>query len=167
TRHSELAAAAGELGISAVHQFDHPDGQLDTVGIGELVAEIQPLVRDVDLLLVFDEAGITGHPDHIHATAAAVAVAERHDLTVVAWTIDLHVAATLNAEFGAGFVGHNSTDIDLRLPVDRRRQRAAMQHHDSQFTGNPVPGRRIELTGDTEPLRYLRHASTPAQKGAA
>ncbi len=157
-RRCELAAAANELGVTTVHQFDHPDGHLSTVDLAVLTAALQPLANDIDLLLVFDEGGITGHPDHIHATAAAMAVADALDLPVLAWTLDLHVADTLNTEFNACFVGRADSEIHVRLPVDRRRQRAAMRCHDSQFTGNPVPERRIALTGDTEPLRFLRRA---------
>lgn len=157
-RRSELGAAATELGINTVHQLDHPDGQLSTVDIGLLATAIQPLASDSDLLLVFDEGGITGHPDHIHATAAAMAVADRLDLPVLAWTLDLHVADTLNAEFNGRFVGRADGEIHVRLPVERGRQRAAMRCHDSQLTGNAVPERRIALTGDVEPLRFLRRS---------
>lgn len=155
-RRCELTAAADELGISTVHQFNHADGRLSAVDLAGLTAAIEPLADHIDLLLVFDEGGITGHPDHIHATAAAMAVADTLDLPVLAWTLDAHVADTLNSEFDARFVGRAEREIHVRLPVDRRRQRAAMRCHDSQFTGNPVPERRIALTGDVEPLRFLR-----------
>jgi LmbE family N-acetylglucosaminyl deacetylase len=155
-RRGELAAAAHDLGITTVHQLDHPDGHLATVDLSELVAVIEPLAEHHDLLLVFDEDGITGHPDHIHATAAAMAVADQLDLPVLAWTLDGHVADTLNTEYDARFVGRADNEIHVRLPVDRRRQQAAMRCHDSQFTSNPIPERRIALTGDSEPLRYLR-----------
>ena len=156
-RRRELMAAASELGIGAVHLFDHPDGHLSTVDIADLAADIQPLAVGRDLLLVFDEGGITGHPDHIRATAAAMAVADRLDLPVLAWTVDHRVAETLNEEFHARFVGRRGREIDLRLPVDRRQQRAAIGCHRSQLDGNVVPVRRITLTGDHEPLRVLRH----------
>lgn len=160
-RCSELTAAAEELGIGSVHQFDHPDGQLPTVDLADLAAGIARLAADHDLLLVYDTGGITGHPDHIHATAAAIAAAERLDLPVVAWTLDDRVAATLNDEFDTRFAGRPDRDIDLRLPVDRTRQHAAMTCHRSQLTGNPVPDRRITLTGDHEALRVLRRTHPP------
>jgi len=84
-----------------VHQFDHPDGQLTTVDVADLVAEIEPLAVNRDLLLVYDTGGITGHPDHVHAAIAAIAaiaVAERLGLPVAAWTLDDSVADTLNNE---------------------------------------------------------------------
>jgi len=157
-RRSELAAAAATLRISAVQQFDHPDGGLSTIDVGLLAKSIQPLAADSDLLLVFDEGGITGHPDHIQATAAAMAVADQLDLPVLAWTLSARVADTLNAEFNGCFVGRADDEIDIHLPVDRHRQWAAMRCHDSQFTANAVPERRIALTGDVEPLRFLRRA---------
>jgi LmbE family N-acetylglucosaminyl deacetylase len=160
-RGHELMAAAAELGIGEVHLFDHPDGHLSTVALADLAADIQPLAAGRDLLLVFDEGGITGHPDHIHATSSAMAVADRLDLPVVAWTLDHRVAKRLNEEFDARFVGRRDRDIDLRLPVDRSRQRAAMRCHQSQLDDNPVPARRIALTGDAEALRFLRRAHPP------
>ena len=157
-RRRELIAAADELGVRAVHFFDHPDGHLSTVDTERLATDLRPLAADRDLLLVFDEAGITGHPDHIRATAAAMAVAEHLDLPVLAWTLDQQVADALNDEFHAGFIGRAGDEIDLRLAVDRRRQRAAIERHRSQLDGNPVPARRITLTGDHEPLHILRQA---------
>jgi LmbE family N-acetylglucosaminyl deacetylase len=160
-RSSELTAGAAELGITSVYQFDHPDGQLSTVDLAELVADIEPLAANHDLLLAFDTGGITGHPDHVHATAAAIAVAEHLELPVLAWTLDDRVADTLNDEFNTRFVGRPDRDIDLRLPVDRTRQRAALTCHRSQLTGNPIPDRRIELTGDHEALHLLGRADPP------
>jgi LmbE family N-acetylglucosaminyl deacetylase len=160
-RRGELGAAAAELGVTSVHQFDHPDGRLSTVDVGLLAAAIQPLAGDSDLLLVFDEGGITGHPDHMQATVAAMAVADSLDLPVLAWTLYLQVADTLNAEFNGHFVGRADGEIHVRLPVERVRQRAAMRCHDSQLTANPVPERRLALTGDTEPLRFLRRSHRP------
>jgi LmbE family N-acetylglucosaminyl deacetylase len=37
-----------------------------------------------DLLLVFDECGVTGHPDHVRATEAALDAARSAHLPVVA-----------------------------------------------------------------------------------
>lgn len=160
-RRSELAAAATALGVDIVHQFDHPDGGLSTIDVATLAAAIRPLAGDSDLLLVFDEGGITGHSDHIQATAAAMAVADRLDLPVLAWTLYLQVADTLNDEFNGRFVGRADREIDVRLPVERSRQRVAMRCHNSQLTANPVPERRIALTGNTEPLRFLRRSQQP------
>ena len=160
-RCSELAAAATALGINAVQQFDHPDGGLSTIDVGLLATAIRPFAADIDLLLVFDEGGITGHPDHIHATAAAMAVADGLDLPVLAWTLSAQVADTLNAEFNGHFVGRADEEIDVQLPVERTRQWAAMRCHDSQLTANAVPERRIALTGDVEPLRFLRRSQRP------
>lgn len=161
-RCGELTAAADVLGITSVHRFDHPDGRLAAVDLAALAAVIEPVAKHVELLLVFDEGGITGHPDHIQATAAAMAVAEDLDLVVLAWTLDRHVADALNAEFDACFVGRAESEIHVRLPVDRRRQHAAMRCHDTQLSGNPVPVRRIALTGDTEALRYIRRTHPTA-----
>lgn len=81
------------------------------------------------------------------------------DITVLAWTLPAVVARALNDELGSGFVGRDADEIDLRVRVERARQLRAMACHDSQLADNPVPRRRLELTGDIEYLRYLREVS--------
>ncbi len=155
-RRDELTAAAEVLGIREVHQFEHPDGRLSEIDIADIVADIEPLAAVSNLLLVFDDRGVSGHLDHIRATAAALAVAGTLDIPVLAWAVDLAVAAVLNAEFNTQFLGRAADEIHLRIPVERSRQQEAMRCHQSQFDGNPIPGRRIALTGDTEAMRFLR-----------
>ena len=156
----ELACAARALGIDAVTLLHHPDGALDTVPLENLAAEIIAAEPETDALLTFDHGGITGHPDHEHATRAAVSVGRELDLPVWAWAIPGTVAATLRTEFGSPFVGRDEDELDLSVPVDRTRQRRAITCHGSQLTDNPVPHRRIELSRDIEVLRLL-HDPTP------
>jgi LmbE family N-acetylglucosaminyl deacetylase len=111
-----------------------------------------------DGLLVFDTAGVTGHPDHMAATAAGLLAAEMLNLPVLGWTLPEAVAAQLNLELGAGFIGHQDEEIDLRVIVDRTRQRLASHAHVSQALPSSVLWRRLELLGDTERLRWLRPA---------
>jgi LmbE family N-acetylglucosaminyl deacetylase len=159
-RHAELVAATGELGIERLALADFPDGALDEVAPAELHEFIRPIAEGADALLVFDEGGITGHPDHQAATRAALAVAEDLDIAVLAWTLPAAVARTLNDEFGSGFVGRAADEIDLNVQVERTRQLRAMACHHSQLADNPVPNRRLELTGNIESLRYLRNVPT-------
>jgi hypothetical protein len=76
---------------------------------------------------------------------------------VLAWAVPDPVAATLNAEHGTDFRGRSAAEIDLTIAVDRGRQLRAIGCHLSQSTDNPVLRRRLQLTGPTEPLRWLRH----------
>ena len=119
-----------------------------------------------DALLVFDEGGITGHPDHCQATAAALTAADLLGLTVVAWAIPDRVAGALNAEFGTAFAGRPPEQIDLAVTVDRAAQLKAIACHASQSADNPVLWRRLELLGDAEHLRYLRRRAD-GREGAA
>lgn len=66
TRSTEFIAAARALNVGHTIQLDHPDGALATVAVPKLTASIHQLATEVDadLLLVFDQGGITGHPDH-------------------------------------------------------------------------------------------------------
>ena len=156
-RAGELAAAADELGVAEVELLHYRDGQLSDEPIAELNTRIHRAVQraGADLLLVFDEGGITGHADHCRASEAAVAVARELGLPVLAWTLPERVADALNLQFGAGFVGRSDTELDYVVQVDRTRQRRAIDQHVSQAVDNPVLGRRLALQGDEEAFRWL------------
>ena len=154
-RTEELNAAAKVLGIHDVELFSYPDGHLDDVPLGELVRLINDAKASAEMLLVFDKGGITGHPDHSHATAAALLAAKLSTLSVLAWVLPEVVAARLNAEFETTFVGCPAAEVDIVFQVDRSRQSAAIACHASQSGDNPVLRRRLELLGTLEHLRWL------------
>jgi N-acetylglucosamine malate deacetylase 2 len=157
-RAGELVAAGEVLCVNRSELLDYPDGGLTEQPLEELVEHVRDQVEAVRAngLLVFDEGGITGHPDHQRATEAALAAADRVALPVLAWAIPLSVASRLNTEFGTAFVGRAGGDLDIVVRVERARQRRAIAQHRSQSAGNPVLWRRIELLGDHEWLRWLR-----------
>lgn len=156
-RAEELRAAAAVLGVAGADLLDYPDGGLAEIPVKVLAADVRGHAQacGAETLLVFDEGGITGHPDHRAATSAALLAAAQSNLTVLAWTIPADVAAILNAEFGATFVGRDETAIGFTVTVDRATQRTAIACHASQSGENPVLWRRLDLLGDTEHLRYL------------
>ena len=153
----ELAAAADILGVARVNLLTYPDGGLSAAPLDDLVDQVRQAAtaNEAELLLVFDEGGITGHPDHCRATEAARVAALLDGYPVLAWAIPQEVAARLNVECGTHFVGRDDADLDVAITVDRARQRAAIACHESQSTSNPVLGRRLELLGDREWLRLL------------
>ncbi len=154
-RADELRTAADALGVGGVQLLTHRDGHLEDVGLDQLAGIVVDSLGDADLLLVFDEGGITGHPDHCRATDAALAVAEQHHVPVLAWALPEEVAAALNAEFGTAFVGRPESDISIVIEVDRARQLSAIACHATQSGTNPVLWRRLELLGLNEHLRWL------------
>lgn len=160
-RTEELAAAAAALGLDDVSLLAYPDGHLPDVDLDELAAHVVTAAREVeaDGIIGFDLTGVTGHPDHAHATAAAVHAAGTIDLPVLGWTVPDTVAATLRAEYGARFVGHTKTEVDLVLTVDRTLQFKAVACHPSQAVPGSVMWRRIDLLADKEHLRWLRRRS--------
>ena len=160
-RAAELADAARALGLGRVELLGHPDGELAHIPIAQLSDEVVRAARrdQSELVVTFDEGGITGHPDHQHATEAARAAANQLGLPVLAWAIPEAVAAALNTEFATAFVGRTAGEIDIAFPVERARQLRAIACHRSQSTANPVLWRRLELTGATETLRWLRDQS--------
>jgi LmbE family N-acetylglucosaminyl deacetylase len=162
-RQAELTLAAGELGVEMVRLLEHPDGRLSEEPIDQLTSELRGAVDAVTatVLLVFDEGGITGHPDHVRATEAAVAVAGESGIPVLAWALPEAVATRLNDEFETSFVGRRREEIDVVVDVDRVRQRRAIRCHSSQSTENPVLSRRLELLSDREALRWLHRDDVP------
>lgn len=171
-RAAELAAAAEVLGLERTTLLDYPDGALGEVPLSELEEHVSEQARrsGARTLLVFDEGGVTGHPDHCRATEAALAAARRDDLSVLAWTVPSDTAHRLNVEFGTRFVGRPADGIDLTLAADRPLQAAAIACHASQSADNPVLRRRLELLGPTEHVRVLRrskreHAATAGPSG--
>lgn len=159
-RAAELTAAAEALRIEDVQLFAYPDGALAQMPLDELTGRVADTLAGADLLLVFDDNGITGHPDHRRATQAALAAAAVFRVPVLAWALPQSVADQLNAEFGAGFQGRRIADLDIMIEVDRARQRAAINCHTSQSRDNPVLWRLLELLGDHEYLRWLHPPST-------
>ncbi len=157
-RTDELSRASGVLGVSQVSLLDHADGHLTEVPLATLVDEVGTALAACrpELVLVFDEGGVTGHPDHRRATEAAMAATAATGLPVLAWSVAAEVAATLNRELGTEFIGRPFDAIDLAVQLDRARQLQAIRCHASQSADNPVLTRRLELQGDREVLRWLR-----------
>ena len=155
-RANELAAAAAVLGVEEVTLLGYADGHLGEVPLDELAQQVDEASGPAQVLVVFDEGGITGHPDHCAATAAALLAARRRRLPVLAWAVPEQVASTLNAEHGTSFLGRRDAEVDIVVAVDRHRQRQAIACHASQSADNPVLWRRLELSGASEPLRWLR-----------
>lgn len=160
-RAAELREAARVLGADTAILREHPDGSLGG-RVDDLARDVVETATQVGAsgLLVFDPSGVTGHPDHAAATAAALRAAEELDLPVLAWTLPAHVADQLNDELDASFRGHGADDIDLVVRVDRERQRLASLAHASQAVPSSVLWRRLELLGAVEHLRWLRRTTS-------
>lgn len=157
TRAGELQLAAAVLGVLSVELHSYPDGGLSATSFDDLCHEVEAAAatHSFDCLVVFDEGGITGHADHRCATRAAMTVARRLGIPVLAWAIPQAIAVALNDEFSAGFIGRSAAAIDFEIEVDRRLQHAAIACHASQSTANPVLWRRLQLQGSSEFLRWL------------
>lgn len=157
-RADELDAASRRLGVERVELLDYPDGSLAAQAASDLAGHVQRLAHETGaaMLLVFDDGGITGHPDHQAATDAALEAAAALDVPVYAWVVPTSVAEALNREFGTSFVGREADRAHIVLTVDRAVQGEAIACHRSQATDNPVLRRRLELMTDQEWLRKLR-----------
>lgn len=171
-RARELEQAGLALGTRSTQLLDLPDGGLTDLDPEVPAAAVRRAIAavDADGLLVMDTTGISGHPDHVAATAAALVVAEERDLPVLAWTITDDLSAQLVAETGVPFVGCGPVE-HFTVQVDRGAQRRAIAAHASQAVPGSVLWRRLELQGDTETLRWLRTpppaAPTSDERGAS
>ena len=159
-RAGELAEAGRRLGLARVELLDEPDGALGAGGSQPLVcAVLREIERHAaDGLVVFDDTGITGHPDHVAATSVAVAAARGAGLPVLAWTLPETVAQVLREEFGAPFVGRAGGEVDLVVAVDKAAQLDAVAAHPSQAVPGSVLWRRLDLLGPVEHLRWLHRS---------
>jgi LmbE family N-acetylglucosaminyl deacetylase len=166
-RARELRQAGAALGVSTVALLDYPDGQLAAVPAGELAAHVTGLAARYHPggLLVFDDTGVTGHPDHQAATAAAVLAAAPPSLPVLAWALPAGIAGRLRAETGQPFAGQPPGRLDFAVRVSRARQRHAALLHASQVSSGSPLWRRLELQGDIEHLRWLVPPPAAARAG--
>jgi LmbE family N-acetylglucosaminyl deacetylase len=156
-REYELRKASAALGAAGITLLRYRDGGLAGQPPGELADRVTALaaLRHADGLLVFDDNGVTGHPDHQAATAAAVRAGSGLALPVLAWALPADVAGRLQAETGQPFAGQPPGNLDFRVAVDRACQRQAAWLHASQISPTAVLWRRLDLQGDTEHLRWL------------
>jgi len=157
-RADELRRASSALGVATVTLLGYPDGRLASTPPGELAAHVTRLAdrHRPGGLLVFDDTGITGHPDHQAATAAALRAGGAAGLPVLAWTLSASIASRLQRETGHAFTGQPPDRLDLCVRVDRTRQRRAALMHASQISPAAVLWRRLQLQGDCEHLRWLQ-----------
>jgi N-acetylglucosamine malate deacetylase 2 len=163
TRSAELACAAAALGVSHVRLLDLPDGSLAGVADNDVDPVVEANLGSSDLVIVFEPGGVTGHPDHRAATAAAERVALKHGLPVIEWGVSGEVAEALNAEFGTAFTGIAGADI----VVDRADQWCAIECHDSQLGGNAVVVRRLALQEERDRVRGVRADGSDVDVAAA
>ena len=156
-REAELRQASTELSAASVTLLGYPDGGLADISPPELAAHAVGLAarHRPDGVLVFDDTGVTGHPDHQAATRAAVLAAIATGLPVLAWALPTTIADRLRAETGQPFTGQPPDRLNLYTRADRTRQRRAALMHASQISPSAVIWRRWQLQGDCEYLRWL------------
>ncbi len=165
-RAEELRQASTELGAATVALRDYPGGDLGAVPPDVLADHVIRLAsrHRPDGMLVFDDTGITGHPDHQAATRAALWAASAAGLPVLAWTLPAAVASRLHAETGQAFAGQPAEGVDLCIRVDRTKQRRAATMHASQISPGAVFWRRLQPRPRD---RAAGAGRSPAHRGSA
>lgn len=135
TREAELRQASAELRAASVTLLGYPDGQLARCAT-ELAAHVRNLIaaHNPNGLLVFDETGVTGHPDHQAANHMPVSAAMQAGLPVLARALPATIARQLREETGQHFAGQPPDRLDLCVRVDRPVQRRTALVHASQIS---------------------------------
>ena len=169
-RGAELASAADVLGpIRATMAADVPspirakmqdwaDGALCEVCQSRLAAEIVSTADSChpDGLLVFDTAEVTGRLDYLAASWAGLLAAETLSLPVIGWALSATVATQLRQELRGNRIDHQGEQIDLRVSLERARQRLASHTLQSPARLGDARCRQLELLAETGSLRWLR-----------
>jgi LmbE family N-acetylglucosaminyl deacetylase len=162
TRRAEVQEAARHLGIHAVHHLGFRDSGMagdpanrapgafvaaDTAVAAERVANVLE-TEAADTVVVYDDHGIYGHPDHVQGHVVGLAAAElvgaphRYEMTVdreYLHFVETHLVeeAALGGDLGlAGSrIGTSSVEVDLTLDVRAHlaAKRMAMAAHRSQL----------------------------------
>ncbi len=157
TRREEVLAAAEVLGLRSVRLEALPDGGLSSLPAAQLTGLVEEELRGARLLVGFDRVGVTGHPDHAAATAAALRAADAYALTSLEWGVPEEIATQLRARLGAPFAGFaRSAGDPVPVRVDRGVQERAIACHRSQDPNNLVLRTRLALQGDREWVRLVR-----------
>jgi N-acetylglucosamine malate deacetylase 2 len=157
-RGAELASAADVLGPVRIKMQDCPDGCLSEICQSKLANEVVAVADSLhpDGLLAFDTPETTGRLDHVAATSAGVLAAGTLGLPVLGWTLPETVAAQLEREFGERAAPGPGGEVDLRVTVDRARQRIASHTGQSLAPRGSARWGRLELLAATDSLRWLR-----------
>jgi LmbE family N-acetylglucosaminyl deacetylase/uncharacterized OsmC-like protein len=157
-RGAELASADDVLGPVRAKMQGGPDGCLSEVCQKKLADEVVAAADSChpDGLLVFDTAAASGHLDHMAATLAGLLAAETLGLPVLGWNLEASVAAQLRREFGGSVISGQGEDIDMRVTLDRARQRLVSHADASHALPGSTLWRRLEMLADTKSLRWLR-----------
>lgn len=186
TRRSEVEQAAQHLGIDGVHHLGYRDSGLagdpanraagsfvsaDPQVAAERVAGILDTER-VDTLVVYDDHGIYGHPDHVQGHVVGLVAAElagvrhRYEMTVdreYLHFVETHLVeqAALAGDLGLArsHIGAASVEIDLTLDVREHlgAKRSAMAAHTSQLPEHaPVFGLQAERFAEVYGWEWYR-----------
>lgn len=155
-RERELADACMALGLSLVIQMGHGDSGLDERDAPDRAFVRVPVETAADVLarilrklgasalVVYDEGGVYGHPDHVHVHRVGHAAAARAEVaTVYDATVDreyLHFVDTHLIDHAREAIPHIehiglptvliTTMLDVRAHLDAKR--AAIAAHESQ-----------------------------------
>ena len=147
---------------------DWSDGALCEVCQSRLAAEVVSAADSChpDGLLVFDTAAATDRLDYVAASAAGLLAAETLDLPVLGWALCETVAAHLKQEFGGSLIAPQGDEIDLRVSLERTRQRVDSRKLQSPARPGSPSWRRLELLADIQSLRWLRPPSSKRSRTA-
>lgn len=145
-RESELRCACRALGILPPRLLDYQDGALAEVDQEEAIAQIMPLVRELEpqALLTWPPHGLSGHPDHMAVSRWATQVVDRavrEGLAGPRALYHLAVPRSVAQQLDLGQL-QATPDEQIAVAVDVgmawEQKLAAIQCHRTQLAESPI-----------------------------
>jgi LmbE family N-acetylglucosaminyl deacetylase len=137
-RTAELACAAQVMGVSALVHLDFPDGGAEGWDLYALCDQIRAVIWDEqpDVVITFDENGVTRHPDHIaiHMVTSELIEAEGQDLGVRRLYYQVVTCPEEASPEGPSIACVQPCDVDVTVDIAdyEPAKRAALICHRSQ-----------------------------------
>lgn len=156
-RGASRASAADVLGAIRAQLPHRPDGVVDSMPQTTLATTVIAAADSChpDGLLVLDNVAEAGRLDDVAATSAGLLAAQTLGLPVLGWTLSDAVAAQLSQESGISS-DSQAQDVDLRVTLDRARQRLASRADTTPSLPGSPRRRQLSMLAESQSLRWLR-----------
>jgi len=141
-RREELEASAKVLGIQKVYFLDYKDGTLCNNFYDAIAGKIETILDELapDMLLTYDQRGITGHLDHITVSMITSFIFERRSDIQELWyyCVDITEQTLFREQYLDYFIylpeGHRKQELTMKDVSSVWEQRLESMHqHKSQF----------------------------------
>lgn len=138
-REAELLAASDILGVNHVEFLDYHDGTLCNKIYHEVAAKVEAKIKsfEPDIVITFDEHGVSGHLDHIFMSLVTTFVCRKYkDILKLFYYCELNDFTPSQENYFIYFPpGHDLSEVDVIIDTDPfwEQKTEAMYAHASQM----------------------------------